>query len=171
MFTIRKAESVDLAAVFSVFQKAREKMQQAGIGQWTESYPNYDILAADIQAGSMFVIEAETRQIAGFLVLDSSCSDEYRRQPWQESQSVLFIHRVVVSPDYQGQGIASQLIQYCERVARVQQIKAIHSSTHFRNIPMQYVFLKNNYCQISEFIMQDRPDIGEFFAYERLIDY
>ncbi|WP_171014899.1 GNAT family N-acetyltransferase [Culicoidibacter larvae] len=154
-----------------MFQKAREKMQQAGIEQWTLTYPNYEILAADIKTGSMFVIQNEAKQIAGFVVLDNKSSAEYHQQPWQENKSVLFIHRVVVSPDFQGQGVATQLIQHCEAIARTQKIKAIHSSTHFRNIPMQYVFLKNDYSQVSAFIMQDRPNIGEFFAYEKLIDY
>ncbi len=91
-------------------------MDQQGIAQWDEIYPNKLVLKDDIEKQQMHMIEVEGR-VAGLIVLNEDQLPEYADIPWKFSGRVLVIHRLTIDPTYQRRGLAMRLMDFAEEVA------------------------------------------------------
>ena len=111
---IRIAGREDLVSAFSVIEQATAEMKRRGIDQWDEHYPNREILENDIEKRNMYVYLAE-KEIAGIVALDDRQPPEYEAVPWAYPGRALVVHRLTVHPAYQGQGVASALMQFAEQ--------------------------------------------------------
>jgi GNAT superfamily N-acetyltransferase len=116
--SIRLAHLGDLAAVAGILRECVAAMRDAGIEQWDEIYPTDRHLLADIQAASMYVACAASGQVVGTMVLNHYQEPEYAAVPWTSESQPLVVHRVMVAPRRQGQGIAQALMMFAEQHAR-----------------------------------------------------
>jgi GNAT superfamily N-acetyltransferase len=116
--SIRLARAGDLPAVASILRRCVAAMRELGIEQWDETYPTDRHLLADIEAGSMYVACAASGQVVGTVVLNEYQEPEYAAVPWTSQSRPLVVHRVMVAPEHQGQGIAQALMMFAERHAR-----------------------------------------------------
>ena len=62
---IRKADKTDLENIMKLYSSCVAGMIKNGIDQWDESYPNPEIIRADLQAGTYYVAEIKAEIIGG----------------------------------------------------------------------------------------------------------
>jgi len=122
---LRLASEEDLNAVTQLLYDCIAEMRRTGIEQWDEVYPNREVLLADIRDSAMYVAEDERRLVAT-LVLNEFQNEEWAGARWTVTGvPVLVVHRVMVDPRDQGNGIARALMQYAEQWARTHGYGAI----------------------------------------------
>lgn len=113
-----QAKESDLNTIFEMFQSAIMDMEEKGIFQWDELYPDRDILKEDIQKGQLYVGFMENEPVAAY-VLNRECDGEYANGRWNyEGDSYIAIHRLCVNPKYQNHGIGTCTMKYIEECAR-----------------------------------------------------
>jgi GNAT superfamily N-acetyltransferase len=92
-------------------------MRSQNIDQWDEAYPSHAIIKADVVAGSAFVAR-RGEDVVGVIVLDQHQEREYAAVPWLfVEEPVVVVHRLMVRPDVEGQGLARALMAFAERRA------------------------------------------------------
>ena len=104
--------------VFSVYSAAVKHMEQQGIHQWDEIYPDLQIITEDISKNQMY-IRTIGEKIAVCFVLSEEYDEEYKNGKWQHPDSrFCVIHRLCVNPQFQNQGIATKTMEYIEKVCK-----------------------------------------------------
>ena len=104
--------------VFSVYSAAVKHMEQQGIHQWDEIYPDLQIITEDISKNQMY-IGTIGEKIAVCFVLSEEYDEEYKNGKWQHPDSrFCVIHRLCVNPEFQNQGIATKTMEYIEKVCK-----------------------------------------------------
>ena len=90
-------------------------MRAVGIDQWDEVYPSQATLLADVQARTMYLGFAAAGTLVGALVLNEYQDPEYSDVPWAiTGMRVAVVHRLMVHPQYEGRGIARELMGFAE---------------------------------------------------------
>ncbi|WP_244905514.1 GNAT family N-acetyltransferase [Paenibacillus physcomitrellae] len=121
-------------------------MNEGGNEQWGEDYPTEDIIAGDLERGTMCIAATEDGQVLGMMVLDDNQDEQYANIDWQQKQGPnLIMHRLAVDPNAQGRGIASRLIAFAEQYAQDNGYKSVRLDTYAKNITAQGLYLKLGY--------------------------
>ena len=113
-----KATKEQIKEVFSVFSAAINNMENQGIHQWDEIYPDLPTITEDIAKNQMYIGMIDEK-IAVCFVLSEECDEEYKNGKWQWPDSKFcVIHRLCVNPKFQNQGIATQTMEYIEKLCK-----------------------------------------------------
>ena len=113
-----KATKEQIKEVFSVFSAAINNMENQGIHQWDEIYPDLPTITGDIAKNQMYIGMIDGK-IAVCFVLSEECDEEYKNGKWQWPDSKFcVIHRLCVNPKFQNQGIATQTMEYIEKLCK-----------------------------------------------------
>ncbi|AZQ60921.1 GNAT family N-acetyltransferase [Flammeovirga pectinis] len=153
-------------SAYTIIKDVTTKMRAMGIDQWDEDYPTLDILEKDISKGDAygFFIDDE---LAAYVIFNTEFDEEYNDINWlNTSSSFLVMHRLSVSPKFQGRGIAKKVIYFGEKLA----IKLGHKSMRFdaytQNPISNGVYEKIGYKMLG--VVKFRK--GDFFCYEKNIE-
>lgn len=166
---IRLATLTDIDAIMRLVKQVVPIMQATGNLQWDNKYPDAEIFTADVQAGQLWVADFDGR-IAGVIAITIGQEPEYGQIPeWDITEPAVVAHRLAVSPDMQGKGIANSLLQQCEVVARQEDIPLIRLDTNTVNRPMQNLFLKIGYHLGGEITLHKKPGL-KFMAFEKRLN-
>lgn len=113
-----KATKEQTKEVFSVFSAAVNHMEQQGIHQWDEIYPDLPTISEDIAKNQMYIGMIDDN-IAVCFVLSEEYDEEYKNGKWQWPNSKFcVIHRLCVNPQFQNKGIAKQTMEYIEKLCK-----------------------------------------------------
>lgn len=113
-----KATKEQTKEVFSVFSAAINHMEQQGIHQWDEIYPDLPTITEDITKNQMYIGKIDEK-IAVCFVLSEEYDEEYKNGKWQWPDSKFcVIHRLCVNPRFQNQGFATKTMEYIEKVCK-----------------------------------------------------
>ena len=116
--SIRLATADDVDAVMEMIRDAIAAMKSAGIEQWDEIYPDRATILADLAARALWVATTASDRIVGMVVVNDMQNVEYADVPWtMPATRIGVVHRVVVDPAHQRQGIAVQLMCFAEQLA------------------------------------------------------
>jgi N-acetylglutamate synthase-like GNAT family acetyltransferase len=166
---IRLAALADIDAVMQLVKQVVPIMQATGNLQWDDTYPNADVFIADVHANQLWVADIDG-EIAGVIAITTGQEPEYGQVPeWDVNEAAIVAHRLAVSPNMQGKGIANYLLQQCEVVARHKDIPLIRLDTNTVNRPMQNLFLKIGYHLGGEITLHKKPGL-KFMAFEKRLD-
>lgn len=145
----RNTTDKDRAQVVALYRQAQAYFKEAGIDQWQNGYPNEETLLEDMAGGESYVlVDEETEEVVG------TCFVSFRKEPdydviyegsWQEPEPYGVVHRVAVSSDRKGQGLAGQMIQHAAAMCRERGIGSMRMDTHEDNRSMQRMFAKNGF--------------------------
>lgn len=162
---LRKATLEDLKAIVNIYKNAIKVMNENGIDQWDDLYPNEEILKNDILHNQMLIGEFGI-QIASILVLNQEYDDEYRNGDWQYKESSFFvIHRLCVNPVYQGKGIGKTTVQCIEEYVQKNGIEAIRLDAFSLNPTALRMYENLGYKKVGEVTWRK----GLFYLYEKKI--
>lgn len=144
---VRLAQIQDLPSIMQNINNARIFLKKLGINQWQRKYPNENVILKDIFYKKCYVWEVQDK-IVGSLVISFDGDEDYDKiyaGNWIKSEKYLVIHRVVVANDFKGQGLASKMLKYAEKISKQKQIYYAKIDTHEKNYNMQNVLNKNGY--------------------------
>ncbi len=166
---IRSASPADLPQIVGLYDAARAFLKAQGLDQWQDGYPNAASAQKDMAAGTCYVLEE------GGVLLGTACL-AFGREPtyetiyqgaWAADPAVYgFLHRIAVSPEARGQGIAARFFGELERQAAARSVTVLRGDTHRGNRPMQRVMEKAGLAYRGVIYLEDG---AERLAYEKLL--
>jgi N-acetylglutamate synthase-like GNAT family acetyltransferase len=162
---IRLATLTDIPSIMQLIGELVPVMQAAGNFQWDDAYPNPEVFENDIALKRLWVADAGN-SIAGIAALTTDQEPEYADADWDPTETAIVVHRLAVSINHQGKGVASKLMQQAELVARGQGINVLRVDTNSTNPAAQQLFPKLGYVYAGEIGLGFRPGM-RFFCYEK----
>jgi GNAT superfamily N-acetyltransferase len=168
---IATAVAGDFVPVMELIRKAVRAMNDGGLFQWTEDYPNEAIITDDIAAGTLYKITtgdviAGGNIIAGIIVLNHQYFPEYDALKWDVNDShPLIVHRLCIHPDHQGQGLSRILMQFAEAYAVRNHYLSIRLDTGTLNVKALALYDALGYRRVG--VVSFRP--GFFQVFEKVL--
>ena len=148
---LRKAQIPEAEIIWQILQQAIERRRKDGSNQWQDGYPNQEVVKTDISLGKGYVLEIDNA-IAAYAALVFNDEPAYNEiiGDWLTIDDFLVIHRVAVSDDFLGKGIAVLLFQKLEDFAKEHQVFSIKVDTNFDNLAMLHILEKLDYQYCGE---------------------
>ena len=148
---LRKAQIPEAEIIWQILQQAIERRRKDGSNQWQDGYPNQEVVKTDISLGKGYVLEIDNA-IAAYAALVFNDEPAYKEiiGDWLTNDDFLVIHRVAVSDDFLGKGIAVLLFQKLEDFAKENQVFSIKVDTNFDNLAMLHILEKLDYQYCGE---------------------
>lgn len=98
----RPAFMKDFDGCWTVINEAREQMIKSGRHQWTEQYPAYKDILADINNGNAYVLTVNDQiAVYGAVVLNGEPAYEFLEGKWLTNSNYYVIHRFATLPKLQ----------------------------------------------------------------------
>jgi len=143
----RKAQKNDVDAIAALYAQAVAYFAQSGIDQWQHGYPNAESAEADIAAENSYLLENEDGVLATamFCIGHEPTYDHIYDGSWAVDGPYAFIHRVAVSNDQKGKGVAQVLFNKFDLMCKLKNIKSLRVDTHEQNRSMQRALTKNGF--------------------------
>ena len=140
-----KATKEQIKEVFSVFSAAINNMENQGIHQWDEIYPDLPTITEDIAKNQMYIGMIDGK-IAVCFVLSEECDEEYKNGKWQYPDAKFnVIHRLCVNPEFQNRGIAAKTLDFIENLSKSQGYESIRLDCFTLNPYSQKLYNKAGY--------------------------
>lgn len=165
-YTFKQAKISDLNAIWKILQQAIIRRKEEGSSQWQDGYPNPDVIEKDIERGAGFVL-MDQDVIVGYvaiLVNDEPAYENIEGQ-WLTDGDFVVLHRVALSQDYVGKGLARRIMGFVEDYAVKNAINSVKADTNFDNIAMMKTFEKLGYLYCGEVYFRGSPRR----AYEKIL--
>lgn len=166
--TIRQALISDVRAIMELISEVVPAMIAAGNLQWDHTYPNPHVFEDDITLGQLWVADIDG-DIAGVAAITTEQYPEYASAGLDITETAIVVHRLAVSPRYQGRGVAIALMNQAESVAVERGIKTLRIDTNTANQATQRLFPKMGYVFAGEMDLGFRPGL-RFYCYEKRLD-
>ncbi len=145
MLTIGTAVIEDLDEVLALVREAIADMNERGIHQWNEQYPQDYLIKWDIEK-DMLHVARDGDVIVGSISLTYEGDVEYRDVEWTDIDGkYLVVHRLVVHPEHQRLGVASTLMEHAEKMARDTGCTSMRLDTFSENPRSLAFFTKQGY--------------------------
>ncbi len=129
----RKATLENLHEIMSLINSAIIDMNNAGIYQWDEIYPDENTIKQDIEMDDLYIGLID-RRIAVIFVVNSYCDEEYHNGDWlYPDRNYRVIHRLCVHPDFQNKGVGKITMEYIENKLSNENIKSIRLDSFTKN--------------------------------------
>ncbi|MCQ2331951.1 MAG: N-acetyltransferase [Paludibacteraceae bacterium] len=162
MITFRLATVSDITDLLQLYSAARLRMASAGNPhQWTERYPQRELLDEDIEAGRSYVMLDDDKTIMAAFVLLIGPDPNYRQidGAWLNDEPYATIHRLASRPDCHG--IFHECVRFCRTICA-----NLRVDTHRDNLIMQHLATKEgfHYCGIIRLIYKTAD--AERLAYQ-----
>ena len=162
---ITQASPADLEETMALIRAAVKKMNEGGLFQWDEHYPNIDIITDDIKARNLFKIPEKDR-IAGVMVLNEQYPPEYDDLVWEDKgRRFLCVHRLCVHPDFQGRGYSKKLMHFAEEHAKKNGRSSIRLDTYISNQRALALYDSLNYRRVGTVTFR----MGVFQVFEKVL--
>ena len=166
---IVKASIVDLEQLYTITKSCAKDMIKNDIFQWNENYPSKEVLLKDIELQQIWKLE-ENKVIIAIIVLTEIEDKEYNKVKWlTKNYKNLYIHRLAVDPNFQGQGYAQKLMAFAENYASENKYKSIRLDTFSKNIRNQKFYEKRNYKKLETIYFPNQSE-HPFYCYEKVLD-
>ena len=168
----RTARPGDEVGMNLLYEQAKETMRALGIDQWQKGVPGVETACADIASGVARVAE-ENGIIAATYTFVPGGEEGYRKieGAWlTEGEDYAAMHRVAISLECRGSGLAGELVRAVLREARGRGFSSVRVDTHPGNIPMQKMLSKYGFTLCGTIHLVGGPDDGAArLAYERIL--
>ena len=129
----RLAEESDIDNICKLIKAAICSMEERGIFQWDDIYPEKADFLADIQKQQLYVGVLDD-EIAVLYTVNEECEKEYQNGRWKcPDCTYRIIHRLCVDPSYQNQGIAKCTLSHIEDELHKLHVEAIRLDVFSEN--------------------------------------
>jgi len=136
---IRLANLTDVPAIMHLIAGVVPDMNAAGNFQWDSTYPNPAVFEKDIALNQLWLADIDG-DIAGVAAITTDQEPEYAALGWDINEPAIVTHRLAVSVNHQGKGIAAALLQQADEVARSRGISKLRIDTNTQNRPLKSFF-------------------------------
>jgi len=139
------------------------------IFQWDENYPSLEAFEKDLKRNDLYVLLFD-EEIIGCLVITSVIAKEYLLIKWlTPNNNNLYIHRLAVHPNFQGEGYAQRLMDFAEDFAIKNNYSSIRLDTFSKNNRNQKFYELRGYKRLGNvyFLNQSK---SPFYCYELVLN-
>lgn len=165
---IREANLSEIPEILTVTRACALHLAAIGIFQWNEHYPSQQAFENDIDRKELFVFEKEEK-IVGGIVISTLMDQEYVPVAWlSENGKNIYIHRLFVHPDFQGQGLAQQLMDFAEEFAKGNGFVSIRLDTFSQNKRNQRFYETRGYTRLGNVFFPKQSE-HPFYCYELVL--
>lgn len=164
--TFRQATTDDIPKIWEILLGAIQRRKQDGSRQWQDGYPNPEVVAADIDKKAGYVL-TDNDNIVGYCAIFINDEPVYAtiNGAWLTDGDFVAYHRVAISEDYLGKGLAGILLKHIEDFALANDITSVRADTNFDNPAMLRLFKKLGYHYCGEVIFRG----GTRKAFEKVL--
>ena len=164
----RKSIKSDIKEIINIIEEAQSYFKANGIDQWQNGYPNEESIKNDIESGESYVLLKNDKIIATAYLSFSGESDYdvIYDGKWISQGDYAVVHRVAVSSNIKGHGIAGELFKCIEKICLENNIKHIKIDTHRQNKSMQRFLSKNGFKYCGVIYLEDN---SERIAFEKVL--
>ena len=162
----RQATKDDIPQIWEILQGAIQRRKEAGSRQWQDGYPNPEVIATDIEKKAGFVLTDATT-VVGYCAIFINDEPVYAtiEGAWLTDGSFVAYHRVAISEQYLGRGLAQVMLTHIDDFALANNIRSVRADTNFDNPVMLRLFEKLGYYYCGEVIFRG----GTRKAYEKVL--
>ena len=154
-YHFRKAEMSETPQIWEILKQAILRRKEDGSNQWQDGYPNPEVVQNDIEKGQGYVLlEGET--VVGYSAVIMNYEPAYDDidGKWLTNDEFVVIHRVAISEQHLGKGLAKMIIRYVEDFALDNNIYSVKADTNFDNIPMMKILENSSYTLCGEVLFR-----------------
>jgi len=165
-YLFRKAKITEKNLIWNILQQGIERRKKDGSNQWQDGYPNLDVVKKDIDNGVGFVL-TDNENIVGYTAILINDEPEYEKieGTWLSNSDYVVFHRVAISENYLGKGLAKLIMKNIEKYTLNKKIYSIKADTNFDNIAMLKIFKNFDYSYCGEVYFRGQPRQ----AYEKIL--
>nr|WP_018676773.1 GNAT family N-acetyltransferase [Riemerella columbina] len=146
-FNLATIEDID--EIWQLLQLGIEKRRRERSNQWQDGYPNLETVKRDVNHQCGFVLK-DNEVLLAYMALIKNNEPAYQNieGQWLSDGDFVVLHRLIVNPNYAGQGLAKKAMLWAEDWAKQQQIDSLKVDTNFDNEAMLHIFktLGYTYC-------------------------
>jgi ribosomal protein S18 acetylase RimI-like enzyme len=165
---IRKGNLADIDEILEITKACAKKMNDDGIYQWNDQYPNRSAFETDAHRNELFVRESNN-SIVGCIAISTLMDKEYKNVKWiTNNRKNIYIHRLAIHPDHQGQGYAQQLMDYAEQFAIENNYTSIRLDTFSQNKRNQLFYELRGYKKLGDIYFPKQSECP-FHCYELIL--
>lgn len=165
---IRKGTLDDLNKIVEMYIIARRDLQENDIHQWDHNDPSIQMLHEDIKSGNLYVA-VKGNDILGSVVLDEEKEPEHKDIDWAvEDGKALYLHRLVVHLDFQGEGTGKVLMEFADQYAKEHGYASIRLDAYEENEVARGLYEKFGYKEMGQVYFPRRE--VPFYSYEKEIN-
>ena len=162
----RQATPEDASAIWEILQQAIRRRKEDGSTQWQNGYPNEQTVESDIQREIAHVATLNGKVVASAaLVFNDEPTYDVIDGAWLTQGDFLVVHRIAVSDEVAGKGVAKKFFTYFEEFAKENQVFSIKIDTNFDNLAMLSILEKWGYTYCGEIQVSD----GARKAFEKVM--
>lgn len=145
-FIFRKATTNDHSQIWEILKAGIARRKADGSNQWQDGYPNPDVVSKDIENGNGYVLDHEGK-IAGYVAILINDEPEYAniKGKWKTNSDFVVYHRVAISEEFLGKGLAQKMVKHIEDFALDHKIYSLKVDTNFDNVGMLRILEKTGY--------------------------
>ena len=166
---IVRATGNEIFEVARMFEDCKAYLEQRGILQWDESYPNKEYFESASSDENLFVLK-EDGKIVGAMVLDEWQTPEWESADWTEvNGNPLILHSFCVHPDVQGKGYGKKMLQFAEDFTKGQNYPVLRLDAYSGNKSAVAFYKKRGYRKAGEVLLEGKPEGHEtYYCFEKL---
>jgi len=113
-----KAKSTDLVEILYLLKVCTRDMNAWGLWHWNSASPSSGQIQDDLQNGSIYLVK-DNHVCKGLIALSTAEPEEYRQMNLASANSnPLFLQYMAVHPNWRGKGIARQMLDFAQEMAR-----------------------------------------------------
>ena len=150
-YDFRQAIASEVPQIWEIIQQAIVRRKNDGSQQWQDGYPNENVIKQDITKGIGYVL-IDDNIVAGYaaILFNDEPAYEQLKGTWLTNGDFAVVHRVAISDDYLGKGLAQKIFLFVEDLAKGNNVFSIKVDTNFDNIPMLKILEKLGYTYCGE---------------------
>ena len=166
-FLIRKATKDDLDDVMLIIKACTKHMISKNIFQWNEKYPNIETFKNDIENENLYVLSLQNNELIGCVSITFEMDDFYKTIDWiSPSKKNIYVHRLAVHPNNQGQGYAKIIMNFIEKKGIDNLCESIRLDTFSMNNKNNTLYTKLGYQKLGQIYFRDQSEMP-FNCYEK----
>ena len=160
---LQLAKLDDIEAIDELALCVIQHMIDSEIPQWTLAYPRKEHFIPDIMEQSCYIYKVDGKILGSCTILPENDPPYRTIHSWIKDHS-LVMHRVLVHPEHQKQGIAKMFIDQAIQLAKASGYESIKIDTHLENYKMRRFLQKNGFIELEYLTVIDR------MAYELVLE-
>ncbi|HIG32989.1 MAG TPA: GNAT family N-acetyltransferase [Flavobacteriales bacterium] len=164
---IRKAQIPDLENIMLMYKSCVAGMLENNIDQWDATYPNTEVIMADLIAQTYFVVIENEIIIAG-INIDQNQDKTYLEINWEDKfDSFLVVHRLGVKEEFWNDGIGKSLMLFAENLVTEKGLNSIRLDTYSGNPKAMEFYRRLGYRELGAINL--KPNKNEYYCFEKII--
>lgn len=165
------AKSEHLEEMCRITTEAKAQLRRLGLDQWQKGYPSREIWEEDIRNQTAW-LATENGKILGVFAFQTVLDPSYGEidGAWLTDGAYASMHRVCVSDESKGRGVAGQMFAKGFSMARSLGFGSVRIDTHPGNLPMQRALKKAGFSPCGMITLKGGSEDGDArIAFEKIL--